>query len=165
MGDIQSIVEQCKEIKRKLGYTNQFIAEQSGVPEGTVSRVFGSKQYNFKYDTIQPIVAFLAEMDVDGALSQPNNDVIALYEDIVAGKNRELAELKAEHKTEVNNIKAEHRAAVAELRAEHQKETERVRKTNRHLRTVLCVIIGILVVLAIIDLSFTSFGWWRGFPA
>ena len=164
MGDIQTIVEQCKEIKRKLGYTNQFIAEQTGVPEGTVSRVFGNRQYNFKYETIQPIVLFLAEVDAEGELSQPSSDIIALYEDIVAGKNRELADLKSEHKDAINALKAEHRTAIAELKKEHQRETERLRKTSKHLRTVLCIIVGILVVLAIIDLSFTSFGWWRGLP-
>ena len=164
MGDIQSNIEQCKAIKRKLGYTNQYIAEQTGVPEGTVSRVFGSKQYNFKYDTIQPIIAFFAEEDTLGAVQPPNNDVVSLYEDIVAGKNRELAELKEGHRNEITSLKAEHRAAIADLKKDHQSEADSLKKANRHLRTVLCVIVGILVLLAIIDLSFTSFGWWRGFP-
>lgn len=124
MGEIQSIIEECKEIKRKLGYTNQYIAEQTGVPEGTVSRVFGSRQYNFKYETIQPIIAFLAAEDADGAAKLPNNDVIALYEDIVAGKNKELAELKAEHRKEIDALKSEHKAAIAELKREHQAEVD-----------------------------------------
>lgn len=163
MDSIQALIEQCKTIKRKLGYTNQFIAEHTGVPEGTVSRVFGTKAYNFKYETIQPIVEFLAGADED--TPAPNNDVIALYADIVASKDADIAALKAEHKAAIDALKAEHQARMQEVKADYQSRIDQLQKTNHRQKFLIIAMITIILILVIIDFSFTDIGWWRGWPS
>jgi len=48
-------IEQMKERKTELGYTNEKIAELSGVPLGTVQKVFAGVTKAPRYDTIQKL--------------------------------------------------------------------------------------------------------------
>lgn len=167
MDGIQEIIEECKEIKRNLGYTNQFIAEQTGVPEGTVSRVFGAKTYNFKYETIQPIMAFLVNERDDEALPKPNsdNDIVGLYADIVSSKNDEIAAMKTEHREELGSLKTEHKETVQELKREYQGKIAKLERMNHIQRILIIAMVLTILILAFIDFSYTSVGWWRGFPS
>lgn len=165
MDNIQAIIEECKAIKRDLGYTNQFIAERTGIPEGTVARVFGSKAYSFKYETIQPIIAFLVkECDVE-SLPLQNNDVVALCADIVSSKDSEIATMRTEHRTELGSLKAEHKETVQELKQEYQSKIEELKKTISRQKLLIIVMVTTILILAIIDFSYTNIGWWRGFPS
>lgn len=164
---MQAIIEECKAIKRDLGYTNQFIAEQTGVPEGTVSRVFGGKAYNFKYETIQPIMAFLARERDEEAPPPPgsNSDIVGLYADIVSSKNTEIAAMKTDHRAELGNLKTEHKETMQELKLEYRGKIAKLEKAILRQRFLIVVMVLIVLILAIIDFSHTDIGWWRGFPA
>ena len=48
-------IEQMKERKTELGYTNEKIAELSGVPLGTVQKVFAGVTKAPRYDTLQKL--------------------------------------------------------------------------------------------------------------
>ena len=165
MDNMQAIIEECKTIKRDLGYTNQFIAEQTGVPEGTVSRVFGSRTYNFKYETIQPIIAFLVNERDDGPPPMPGCDIVGLYADIVSTKDIEIAAMKTEHREELGSLKEEHKENVQELKREYRGKIAKLERMNHIQRVLIIAMIAINLILTIIDFLFTSVGWWRSFPA
>ncbi|MBP3895443.1 MAG: helix-turn-helix domain-containing protein [Mogibacterium sp.] len=60
-------IEQMKERKTELGYTNEKIAELSGVPLGTVQKVFAGVTKAPRYDTIQKlqkVLGFYAEYNL-----------------------------------------------------------------------------------------------------
>lgn len=63
MSDTNTIVEKLKAIKKEQKLTLEQISERSGVPMGTVSRVFGNVHYDFKYETIKPIAKALIGFD------------------------------------------------------------------------------------------------------
>ena len=52
-------IQEMKKRKTELGYTNEQIAELSGVPLGTVQKVFGGTTASPRYDTIQKLERIL----------------------------------------------------------------------------------------------------------
>ncbi len=48
-------VSELKERKKELGYTNEMVAEKSGVPLGTIQKVFGGTTSAPRYDTLKKI--------------------------------------------------------------------------------------------------------------
>ena len=38
-------IQEMKERKRELGYTNEQVAELSGIPLGTIQKIFGERQW------------------------------------------------------------------------------------------------------------------------
>lgn len=53
------LINRCKNRKQFLGFSNQRLAEESGVPVGTIDRIMAGKYTGFRYSTNQPIVAVL----------------------------------------------------------------------------------------------------------
>ena len=95
------LIKWCKERKAALGYTNQKLSEMTGVPAGTIDRVFSGKYAEFKYSTIQPIVSVLLgyreetpEPKVEDEQGQFYYDTIEGYKLVLENKNHEIEELK-----------------------------------------------------------------------
>lgn len=53
------LLEWCKLRKHRLGLSNASLADLSGVPKGTIDRVFSADTNDCKYETIRPIVRAL----------------------------------------------------------------------------------------------------------
>lgn len=52
-------IEDMKEKKRELGYTNEQLAAASGVPIGTVQKIFSGETKSPRYETIRKLEAAL----------------------------------------------------------------------------------------------------------
>ena len=52
-------IEQMRERKKELGYTNEQLSQLSGVPIGTLQKVLGGATRSPRYDTLQCIEAVL----------------------------------------------------------------------------------------------------------
>ena len=52
-------LEEMKARKVELGYTNEMVAKLSGVPLGTVQKIFAGETKSPRYDTIQKLQAVL----------------------------------------------------------------------------------------------------------
>ncbi|MCQ2452697.1 MAG: hypothetical protein MJ075_06150 [Oscillospiraceae bacterium] len=97
------LIEWCRKRKQFLGLSNQRLAEQSGVPVGTIDRIMAGKYTEYRYSSIQPIVAVLIGIQED--TPKPENadaqqvqnyyDTIEGYKLIVENKNHVIEELKA----------------------------------------------------------------------
>ena len=46
-------IQEMKEKKKEKGYTNEQIAELTGVPLGTVQKIFGGATTSPRYDTLK----------------------------------------------------------------------------------------------------------------
>lgn len=53
-------IQEMKEKKKEKGYTNEQIAELSGVPLGTVQKIFGGTTTSPRYDTLKALEKFFA---------------------------------------------------------------------------------------------------------
>ena len=78
----------CKERKKELKASNAQLAEMSGMPKGTIDRLFAGEHVDFRYETIRPLLKALT----GGAWS--GNPCGALQEDETLQKK--IQELEAE---------------------------------------------------------------------
>lgn len=100
------IVKWCRERKKSLEMSNQKLADLSGVPTGTIDRIMSGNYTEFKYSSIQPIVATLLGQQVHTPTPEKENDeqaqyyydTIEGYKLVVENKNREIEVLKNELK-------------------------------------------------------------------
>ena len=98
------IVKWCRERKKSLELSNQKLADLSGVPIGTIDRIMSGNYTEFKYSSIQPIVATLLGQHEDTPEPKKENDeqakyyydTIEGYKLVVENKNREIEVLKKE---------------------------------------------------------------------
>ena len=60
-------VSELKEIKRKKGYTNEMIAEKTGVPLSTVQKVFSGQTKHPRHDTLLDLSKGLSDHNYDFA--------------------------------------------------------------------------------------------------
>ena len=54
-------IEEMKQRKKELGYSNKKISELSGVPVGTIQKIFSGETSSPRYDTIQALTSVLEE--------------------------------------------------------------------------------------------------------
>ena len=50
----------CKERKKFLKLSNEKLAELTGIPKGTIDRLFSGEHLDFKFETMRPIIMVLA---------------------------------------------------------------------------------------------------------
>ena len=97
------LINWCRNRKQFLGLSNQRLAEQSGVPVGTIDRIMAGKYTEFRYSSIQPIVTVLIGIredtpkpeNADAQQVQDYYDTIEGYKLVVENKNHVIEELKA----------------------------------------------------------------------
>lgn len=95
---MERIVDELIKIKKENGLTNAQIAEMSGVPLGTVNRVFSGTNGSHSYATIEPIRAALeplAKPEEEQIMHEEKNKVLVgeierLYEKMLTEKEKEL---------------------------------------------------------------------------
>ena len=58
-------VRELKELKKKNGYTNEMIAEMTGVPLSTVQKIFSGVTKHPRYDTLLELTKGMSEYNYD----------------------------------------------------------------------------------------------------
>lgn len=79
------LIDDLKKRKQELGYSNEKLAELSGVPLGTVQKIFGGATKHPRYRTLQAIQAVLfrdtpAQNGMEQAYSAPVSDPMMVRE-------------------------------------------------------------------------------------
>ncbi len=97
------LIKWCKNRKQFLGLSNQRLAEESGIPVGTIDRIMAGKYTEFRYSSIQPIITVLIGLhedtprpeNADAQQVQDYYDTIEGYKLVVENKNHLIEELKS----------------------------------------------------------------------
>ena len=74
-------IEELRRRKKALGYTNRMIADRSGVPLGTVQKIFGGATTSPRYETMAALEAVLYGAERDSAGEYTLEDYYAMPED------------------------------------------------------------------------------------
>ena len=53
------LLDWCKRRKQHLGLSRERLAEMSGIPLGTINRLLSGTHYDFRYETLRPIIMVL----------------------------------------------------------------------------------------------------------
>ena len=127
------LINWCRNRKHFLGISNQRLADMTGVPAGTIDRIMAGKYTEFRYSSIQPIVAVLLGIeedtpkpeDADEQQVQGYYDVIEGYKLVVENKNHMIAELNAT----IERLARE----VEYLRTENEHKHQAITRQQEHV--------------------------------
>lgn len=101
------LIQWCNNRKKDMKISNAKLAEITNVPEGTIDRIFTGKNPEFRYSTIQPIVAYLIGIEDDTPNEASNEfyvDTIDGYKLIIENKNHIIEGLKSGYDILKKNI-------------------------------------------------------------
>jgi Uma2 family endonuclease len=95
-------IEQMIEEKKRQGFSNKMIAELSGVPYGTVQKIFGGETTSPRYETIQALQKFFEECAGESRKGDKTlEDYLALPEgarvEMINGEFYDMAAPTTEH--------------------------------------------------------------------
>ena len=134
----EELISWCRERKKALGISNAKLADMSDVPIGTIDRIMAGKYNEFRYSSIQPIIAVLIgfreetpEPETDDEQGEFYYNTIEGYKLIVENKNHTIAKLKefcAQLGKEIEYIKSED-IKKYEAILEYRKQIEWLQKT------------------------------------
>ena len=89
------ILSKLKEIKAEKGFTNQQVADSSGVPLSTVTRIFNGQTDNPNIETVEDIARGMGVSlgDITGIKQieekyAPDDNLIQLYKDIIKNQRK-----------------------------------------------------------------------------
>ena len=139
------LVDWIKARKRHLGWTNQQLADRSGTPRGTIDRLLSHHSFDFKHDTIRPIVIAVIGDDLDG-------NPCPISAELAAGDSEKTINYQ--------------RSAIDHLKKQNEKDRELYQdymKEKRRTITILSVLLGVAVTLIIGALFVDAFNPNIGF--
>ena len=144
----EDLLEWCKERKKFLKLSNEKLAELSGIPKGTIDRLFSGEHLDFKFETMRPIIKVLAggEFVEAPCPEEPNN----FADENICRLEEENASLK------------EHLAEEQEMKAFFKEQYSFRGKAIIALTTFLGISILLIFAALIIDLASHDLGFiWR----
>lgn len=124
---LTNIVIRLKEVKaERPDLTLQKIADHTGVPLGTVTRVFaeGSESVSFRYESVMPIANMLLDLDDVG---EGNGDEKA-YKAIIQFYETSISQMKEQFEKKLEEERAEYKRRIEFLMHQIEKKDERIDK-------------------------------------
>lgn len=126
------LIEWMRRRKKFLGLTNAKLSELSNVPEGTIDRILSQHYTEFRYSSIQPLMAVLIGLQEKIPAPNPNDsDQNSYYYDTIEGyklalenKNHQIEEMK----TAIEKLTNE----VAFLKNAYEDRTKMLQESINH---------------------------------
>lgn len=163
----------CKDRKKQLDLSNADIADKSGVPKGTIDRIFGKEIYTeFRFTTIQPIIRVLTGCkmeDLDCAeIITPDQKLInenALLKEHIQALEKENAYLLKQEERYIDEYKALQKQAAENMAGMRQLCRVRL-KVIIILSILLAIALGVIITALIVDRFNPDKGFfWRTITA
>lgn len=162
----EELLEWCKERKKFLKLSNEKLSELtyllqgtilSGIPKGTIDRLFSGEHIDFKYETMRPIIMVLAggEFVEAPCPDEPDNFVdekIVHLEEENEKLKKEINELKEANDEKLNNYK--------EKLDIYKDQLKWVRISSAILGVLLAVCLVIITVALVVDHFHSDLGFF-----
>ncbi len=128
------LIHWCRERKKALELSNAKLSELTGVPIGTIDRIMSGNYSEYKYSSIQPLIAVLIGFNEKTPLPQNNNksqshyyyNTIEGYKLVLEQKNQMINTL--EH--EIDMLKRE----VNYLTEDNKKKQNTIESIQMHVQ-------------------------------
>lgn len=148
-----------KQLKEAKGYTQQQIADESGVPIGTIGKYFSAlDDESASYEILRRLVVCLggsldemAGIKADGHKADGGAD--QAYKAVIAGLEARLDE---------KDERIEQRGRIAS--EDHQRAKEAIAYERRRARIAMAVsyiVMGLIVLMFVVDWMVPTVGWIR----
>ena len=144
------ILEWCKARKAELHLSNDKLADLSGIPRGTVARIFAGSHEDFKFGTVQPILRVL----IGGTYHRescpdPNGDSAAKIQSLEK-KNESLRsvikENKAAYDADLERERADADRREDYLKSHLKEKTKIIKVLSISLSCAVAIILTALIV-------------------
>lgn len=116
------LIQWCNMRQKFLGWTNQKLAEMSGVPLSTINRIKAGEYMDCKYSTIKSLLVALIGGTKD---EYPCNEQVEKKLEHLSAVEQENEELKArlaqldeQHRNDIRAVKAEYQEQITFLKDE-----------------------------------------------
>lgn len=128
------LIRWCKSRKKTLGISNAKLAEMSGIPIGTIDRIMSGNYTEFKYSSVQPIIAILIEINKETPAPDETDqkqadwyyETIEGYKLVVENKNHVIEFLKKDYASLVKEIEF--------LSEENTRKQETIKSMSEHIK-------------------------------
>ena len=127
------LMQWCNKRQKYLGWTNQTLAEKSGVPLSTISRIKADDYLDCKYSTIRSLLIALIGGTTDEWLCNAQVD-----KEIQAAKNTELEVENAALKEQLASIDARHRQDCQVIHDEYCAQIAFLEEDLKAWRSMCC---------------------------
>lgn len=100
--DSGQVIEWCIARKKEMGISNAKLADITGVPEGTIDRIFTGRNNEYRYSTIQPIIRYLLgynEVTPSDESTDYYTSTIEGYKLALQNKNNSISVLRSTYKS------------------------------------------------------------------
>lgn len=119
------LVQWCIKRQKHLGWSNQMLADKSGVPVGTINRVKAGEYLDCKYSTIKNLLICLIGGTTDefSCTAQVEKELMQL--DALEKQAAKLSSVEAENellKARLDAIDEQHRKDIRAVREEYQEQ-------------------------------------------
>lgn len=160
----EDVLDWCRKRIKHRGLTFRQVALGSGVPEGTITRLFAEKSpyADYKHTTIQPVLRFLCG-DSLGEPPCPEPDKLKQTLDATVQERddllRRLEAESAHHKAELVALRGENERKLAHLNKEIDDYREELNFNRQQIRaahrgrvimTAICVVLLLLISTALV---------------
>lgn len=100
--DSGQVIKWCISRKKEMGISNAKLADATGVPEGTIDRIFTGRNNEYRYSTIQPIIRYLLgynQVTPDNQSVDYYTNTIEGYKLAVESKNNSISVLRSTYQS------------------------------------------------------------------
>lgn len=148
-----------KQLKEAKGYTQQQIADESGVPVGTIGKYFSAlDDESASYDILRRLVVCLGgSLDEMAGIRaeghRADGDADQAYKAVIAGLEARLDE---------KDERIENRGRIAS--EDHQRAEEAIAYERRRARIAMAIsyiVMGLIVLMFVVDWMVPTVGWIR----
>lgn len=160
-------------LKTVHGLTHQALANEANMPKGTVDRILAGNYHDFKYSTIQPLIAAMLRQNdpipdpVPAGKDSAVDDVQELlvgYRIALREKDEQIPQL-LEHIVQMDGM---HAKAIEDLRQDSQRKVDylkgRILRKDRiifFLSLALAAVLLLVLSILIYDKLNPDVGWFR----
>lgn len=141
--------------KKHLGWTQERLSLESGVPAGTIARVLSGKITDVKFETLSPLLRALTGSDC-AELPCPDPDD-NLTEQLRA-RCRHLEQELADTKQLADRVHESHASSHAHLTG----QTNNLRKALSVMTALLIVVLFGIICVLLYDINHLDIGYFRG---
>lgn len=146
------LLEWCKERKKRLGLSNAKLSELSGVPQGTIDRLFADMHCDFKHETMRPLLKALVGGNWSGNPCPNPDDHMEERLHVCEDENKRLREYMIEHEHH-------YREDIGDVRKEYHERIKGLRFAVIALSIALSITLALVFSFLIIDFLNPDIGY------
>jgi len=169
------LIEWCliryERLKITQGLTHQALADAANMPKGTVDRILAGNYRDFKYSTIQPLIAAMLRQHDPVPEIVPEEESVEEAQELLVGYQMTLREKNEQIPQLLDHIvrmEDAHANMISDIRADSQRKVDylkqQITRKDRIINILsisLAALVAFIIIILIYDKLNPDVGWFR----